>query len=53
MHLPKIYESAVSTLKQNLYGLYVIDADFPFLTEGLAKVMKQVCDHKRCEWKQL
>lgn len=53
MDLPNILDAALSSLKENLYGLYLIDSDFPFLAEGLAKIMKQVCDHRRCEWREL
>lgn len=53
MHLPNILDAALSSLKENLSGLSMIDADYPFLAEGIAKVMKQVCDHRRCEWREL
>lgn len=53
MHLPNILNAALTILKENLSGLSMIDADFPFLAEGLAKIMKQVCDHRHCEWKEL
>lgn len=53
MHLPGVYEAALQVLKDNLEGLYMIDCDFPYLAEGIAKVMKQVCDYHRWEWKEL
>jgi hypothetical protein len=31
----------------------MIESDFPFLVEGLAKIMKQVCDDRICDWKLL
>jgi hypothetical protein len=31
----------------------MIESDFPFLVEGLAKIMKQVCDDRKCDWKLL
>jgi hypothetical protein len=53
MDLPNVLNAALEVLKENLSGIYMIDADFPFLAEGLAKIMKQVCDNRRCEWKEL
>ena len=51
--MPGILDAALWALKNNLSGLYMIDSDFPFLAQGLAKIMKQVCDHRRCEWREL
>jgi hypothetical protein len=31
MHLPGIYEAAVTSLRNNLEDLSMIDCDFPFL----------------------
>lgn len=53
MGLPGMLDAALWALKDNLPGLYMIDSDFPFLAEGLAKIMKQVCDHRQCEWREL
>ncbi len=53
MDLPGMLDAALLALKTNLSGLYMIDSDFPFLAEGLAKIMKQVCDYRRCEWREL
>ncbi len=50
MHLPGIHDAALFSLKENLEGLSMNDCDFPLLAEGIAKIMKQVCDHYRCLW---
>lgn len=51
MNLPYMLDAALTALKENIEGLYMVDSDFPFLAEGLAKIMKQVCDYRRCEWR--
>lgn len=48
---PGICEAAVDGLKDNVDGLYSIESDFPYLCEGLAKVMKIVCDEKRLNYR--
>lgn len=42
-----IVEATIKSFKDNIEGLYIIESDFPFLCEGLAKVLKIICDEKR------
>lgn len=42
-----ISSAAISSLRDNIEGLFIIESDFPFLCEGLAKILKIVCEEKK------
>lgn len=33
----------LSSFKDNIEGVFLIESDFPFMGEGLAKIMKMIC----------
>lgn len=53
LHCPKICEAAIESLRTNIEGLFVIESDFPFLGEAIAKVLRLICDKKQLDWLEL
>ena len=41
-----ICDATVTAIKENIDGIYSIECDFPFLSEGMAKMLKIVCEEK-------
>ena len=46
-----VSKAAISALKDNLEGLYLIESDLPFMSEGVAKVVKIACENLGREWR--
>jgi hypothetical protein len=39
-----ICKATLAAFKANVEGLFLIESDFPFMGDGLAKIMKTICD---------
>lgn len=50
---PRVLEATLKSFKDNVEGLYLIDSDFPFLAEGIARIMRIVCDVKKMDYYEL
>ncbi len=48
--MPNICDSAIDSFKNSVEDLYLVESDFPFLIEGVAKILKIVCDIKKIEF---
>ena len=48
-----VSEASITALQNNLEGLYLIESDFPFLAEGVARLLKAACDGLGREWREL
>lgn len=48
-----ICDAMLSAFKANLEGIFLIESDFPFMGEGLAKIMKRICELKELNYQQL
>lgn len=38
-----VCDAMLSAFKGNLEGIFLIESDFPFMGEGLAKILKTIC----------
>lgn len=45
--------ATIVSIKDNVEGLFSIECDYPYLGQGLAKIMKIVCDYKDVNYREL